>query len=366
MSFIKFVLKNPFRKKSNASLAILGITIAIVSIIVLGLFAGSMSEALEGTLHNNGSDFTVSGVGYGDSAYGSSTINASWQDKILKIDGVESIYSIYVILDPMTYSVNIGLNASDMNASDLSIIEGRMFKINKSEVVIGKILAESDNISLDDKIDIFGKNFTVVGIFESGSQENDLSKYTSIEDIQNVMDDPGNISNIYVKVAKGYDIQKVADSINDKYGDEVHAVTSVRELGQMGDMLNGVDSASWAISFLAIIVGGLGIINTMLMSVLDRTREIGVLKAVGWSNKRVLLMVISESLTLTIISFIIGSAISCILMEILAPFVGFTVVYDLSIFVRAFVVSLFVGIIGGLYPAIKAVKLAPTEALRYE
>lgn len=366
MSFFKLILKNPFRKKSNAALAILGITIAIMAIIVLGLFAGSMSAALEGTIHNAGSDFTITGTDDGDSAYGTSTIDASWQDKILKVEGVESIYSCYVIRDQLSSSIAIGLNTSNMSADDLSLTKGRMFDNNKSEVIMGKIAAESDNVSLNDEVDLFGKKFKVVGIYESGKQENDLSTYTSIEDVQNIMDDPGDVSNIYVKVADGYDVQKVANSINDKYGDDIKAVTSVRELGQMGQMLDMVDSASWAISLLAIIVGGLGIINTMLMSVLERTREIGVLKAVGWSNKRVLLMIIGESLTLTLISFVIGSIIACILMELLAPMIGFEVAYSLDIFVRALIVSIIVGILGGLYPAIKAVKLPPTEALRYE
>ena len=102
------------------------------------------------------------------------------------------------------------------------------------------------------------------------------------------------------------------------------------------------------------------------MSVFERTREIGVLKAVGWSNRKILTMIVGESLVITIVSAIIGSIIGVVLCTFLAPMMGLKPVFSLDIFVQAFGIAIIVGIIGGLYPAIKAIKLPPTEALRYE
>ena len=150
------------------------------------------------------------------------------------------------------------------------------------------------------------------------------------------------------------------------YGDNITTISSVMEMGQMADMLNMLKASSWGISLLAIVVGGLGIINTMLMSVFERTREIGVLKAVGWSNRKILTMIVGESLVITIVSAIIGSIIGVVLCTFLAPMMGLKPVFSLDIFVQAFGIAIIVGIIGGLYPAIKAIKLPPTEALRYE
>lgn len=368
MSFLKLILKNPFRKRSNAILSIVGISIGIAAIVTLGLLTGSMSSALEGTIHNEGSDFTVCGNDVGSSAYGTSSIDLSWKNKIANMTGVKNVFEIYVVNDMSggSYMTLIGLNPNGTSSADLSITQGRLYHDNADEIVLGKLAADSDNISVGDSKTLFGKTFKVVGIYESGKQENDGSAYTSIGTIQKLMDDPNKISNIYVKVADGYDPQTVADDINNKYGDNVTAVTSVREMGQMGDMLNMVDSASLAISILAIVIGGIGIINTMLMSVLDRTRELGVLKAVGWSNKKVLTMIMGESLTLTVISGIVGSIIGVILMNIMGPMMGFEIMYSPDVFIKAFVVAIVVGLIGGLYPAIKAVKLPPTESLRYE
>lgn len=134
----------------------------------------------------------------------------------------------------------------------------------------------------------------------------------------------------------------------------------------MADMLNMLQASTCAISLLAIIVGGLGIINTMLMSVFEKTREIGVLKAVGWSNKKILTMIVGESLVITIVSAIIGSLSGFLVCTLLGPQMGINPLFTPKIFIQAFSIAIVVGIVGGLYPAIKVIKLPPTEALRYD
>ena len=106
----------------------------------------------------------------------------------------------------------------------------------------------------------------------------------------------------------------------------------------------------------------------MMMTVFERTREIGVLKSVGWNSRKILTMILGESIVITIISGIIGSVLGFIAVILLFKYLGNDeeIYYNIYIFIKAFTVALLVGIIGGLYPAIKAVKLPPTEALRYE
>lgn len=125
----------------------------------------------------------------------------------------------------------------------------------------------------------------------------------------------------------------VADRIDEKYGDNITTVTSVMEMGQMADMLNMLQASTQRFP-LAIVVGGLGIINTMLMSVFERTREIGVLKAVGWSNKRILGMIVGESLVITIVSAIIGSIIGFAACTLLGPKIGISPLFTPKIFVH--------------------------------
>ena len=369
MSFLKFILKNPFRRKNSAILAIVGIAIGIIVIVALGGITDGLVNTFEDTIHAGGADFSISGKETGDSAYGTNTIDANWTDKIANVTGVEEAYPIYVVLTSVGdnyMNTLIGIDPNGTALADISMKEGRIMKDNASEAILGEIYADDNDYKVGDTIKIDGEEFEIVGIYETGDQNMAGGVFTSISKVGDLMNDDDSISNIYVKVKKGEDPQAVADRIDEMYGDDIATITSVMEMQQMGDMLNMLQASTWAISLLAIVVGGLGIINTMLMSVFERTREIGVLKAVGWSNRKILTMIVGESLVITIVSAIIGSIIGFAACTLLGPQMGITPLFTPKIFIQAFGIAIVVGIIGGLYPAIKAVKLPPTEALRYE
>jgi len=369
MSFLKFIIKNPFRRKTSAILSIVGIAIGIVVIVALGGITEGLVDTFEDTIHAGGADFQISGKETGDSAYGTNTIDASWTDRIANVSGVEEAYPIYVVLTSVGddyMNTLIGIDPAGTTMADISIKEGRIFEDNADEVIMGEIYAEDNNYSVGDTIEVNREDFEIVGIYQTGDSNMAGGVFTSISKVGELMDDEDSISNIYVKVEKGEDPQSVADRIDAKYGDNITTITSVMEMEQMADMLNMLQASTWAISLLAIVVGGLGIINTMLMSVFERTREIGVLKAVGWSNKKIITMIVGESLVITIVSAIIGAIVGVGLCMILGPQIGFTPLFTPKIFIQAFIIAIVVGIVGGIYPALKAVRLPPTEALRYE
>ena len=369
MSFLNFIVKNPFRRKNSAILAIVGIAIGIIVIVALGGITEGLINTFEDTVHAGGADFQISGKETGDSAYGTNTIDASWTDKIANVSGVEEAYPIYVVLTSVGddyLNTLIGIDPDGTTMADISIKEGRIFDDGAEEVIMGDIYAEDNNYSVGDSIDIGGVDFEIVGITESGDSRMAGGVFSSISKVGELMDDEDSISNIYVKVEKGVDAQSVADRIDEMYGDNITTITSVMEMEQMASMLNMLEASTWAISLLAIVIGGLGIINTMLMSVFERTREIGVLKAVGWSNGRILTMIIGESLVITLVSAVIGSVIGVAGCLLLSTQIGFTPMFTPKIFIQAFLIAIVVGIVGGIYPALKAIRLPPTEALRYE
>ena len=369
MSFLKFIIKNPFRRRTSAILSIVGIAIGIVVIVALGGITEGLVDTFEDTIHAGGADFQISGKETGDSAYGTNTIDASWTDKIANVSGVEEAYPIYVVLTSVGddyMNTLIGIDPAGTTMADISIKEGRIFEDNADEVIMGEIYANDNNYSVGDTIEVNREEFEIVGIYETGDSSMAGGVFTSISRVGELMDDEDSISNIYVKVEKGADAQEVADRIDAKYGDNITTITSVMEMEQMANMLNMLQASTWAISLLAIVVGGLGIINTMLMSVFERTREIGVLKAVGWSNRKIITMIVGESLVITIVSAIIGAVVGVGLCMVLGPQIGFTPLFTPKIFIQAFLIAIVVGIVGGIYPALKAVRLPPTEALRYE
>ncbi len=193
--------------------------------------------------------------------------------------------------------------------------------------------------------------------------------YTSISTVQKIMNQADMISGIYVKVDKGVNAENLTKKIDTKYKDNLTTITSINDMNSQKGIIDMINGAKWGISLLAILVGGIGIINTMIMSVFERTREIGVLKSVGWSNRRIIGMIVGESIVITIIAGLVGSIAGVLLVEGIAAtglLQGMTPVFTIGMFLEAFLISLTVGIIGGLYPAIKASKLPPTEAIRYE
>jgi putative ABC transport system permease protein len=371
MSFLKFILKNPFRRKNSAILAIVGIAIGIIVIVALGGITDGLVNTFEDTIHAGGADFQISGKETGDSAYGTNTIDASWTDKIAKVEGVDSAYPIYVVMTSVGddyRNILIGIDPAGTSLADISMKEGRIMEDGENEAILGEIYADDNDYKVGDEIKIDGEEFKIVGIYETGDISTDNGAITSLKTVQDLNDDGGKVSNVYVKVEKGQDIETVKNNINKTYGDDISVVGSIMEMENMKTMLDMLNGASWAISLLAIVVGGLGIINTMLMSVFERTREIGVLKAVGWSNKRVLGMIVGESIVITLVAGIIGTILGVLAVEVLLPMAGssLTPIYSIETFVKAFAIAITVGVVGGIYPALKAVRLAPTEALRYE
>lgn len=376
MSFFSLIIKNPFRNKSRALLAIIGIGIGIATIVALGGITDGLIASAEDTLHSGGTDITITGASSDTSSssmFGTYTLTDDWINIIKNESGVSEAVGVYSTTLPNsdgTFMSLVGISPDDTKYADLNIIDGKMFSgSDAKEVIVGKVVADDDNISVGDELSISDETYKVVGIFESGNSNQDMSYFTSLSNVQNMMDDKGNLTSIFVKVNTNVDAKSVANDLDNKYGDNITVISSLSDISMAQTLIDMLNSVSFGISLLAIIIGGIGIINTMLMSVLERTREIGVLKAVGWSNKKILLMIIGESIVLTVFAAIIGTIVGIVGVELLMHlhlFGEMTPIFTLSTIAEAFTIAIIVGVLGGIFPAIKAVKLPPTEALRYE
>ena len=188
-----------------------------------------------------------------------------------------------------------------------------------------------------------------------------------MDTLQDITDNDG-VSRILVKTGEDVNDSAISEKIEEDY--ENFTTLTSEEISSIADDVLGIlDTATLAVSALAIIVGAIGIINTMVMAVYERTKEIGVLKSVGWKSRKILTMILGETLVLTTLSGIVGSIFGILIPEVglrLFDVTDFALGYSPKTFILAFGITIIVGIIGGIYPAYKASKLAPTEALRYE
>lgn len=375
IKFITLILKNPFRNKTRSALSIIGIAIGIATIVALGLITAGMEDSVQTTFNEGGAEITVTNA---TNVGGSSgLLSMSFIDNLKNITNVsdavgqlsvsESNQSFVHSRSPVLGTTVYGINASKLSLVGIKNVNGSVYKEGSFEAVIGSRYADLNNLSIGDNLSFLGHNFKIVGIYETGSMMTDNGVYTSLKTLQNISNTNG-VSSILVKTSEGVNDTIVSKNIEEKY-ENISTLTSEEMSSMLNDVIDILDAASLAISGLAIIVGGIGVINTMVMTVYERTKEIGVLKSIGWKSKKILTMILGETLVLTTLSGIIGSIFGILIAEVGVRLVGtdgFSLVYTPKTFILAFGITIIVGIIGGVYPAYKASKLAPTEALRYE
>ncbi|MCD7782030.1 MAG: ABC transporter permease [Methanosphaera sp.] len=383
-------MRNPFRNKTRSILSITGIAVGITIIVALGLITTGLEDSMTETLNDNAAEITVSSAD-SESMGTYAELNSSYEQTLANVSGVEetaSVLSVYVSSDAFGSSDSSSQASSSAMASSgfggetvsgvdpsklnlvgvTNIVEGSVYADNSTDALIGRSIADEMNLTIGDTITVEDTEFTVTGIYETGNMMTDSSIYVSLNTLQNISD-ADYVSYILLKTSADANDTQISENIKATYTD-LSTTTSEESAQMMSDVMGMIDTVTLAISLLAILVGGIGIVNTMVMTVYERTKEIGVLKAVGWSNRRVLLMIVGESVVLTVISGIVGSIAGILIDEIginlLASSSEFSLGFTADTFIMAFGIAIIVGILGGLYPAYTASKLAPTEALRYE
>lgn len=300
-----------------------------------------------------------------------SAIDERVGDKIAALPEVQDInglmFTATMLPDTGGYLIIMGYEPRGFLIQRVNIVEGESLTSNH-QVLIGRSVAKALNKSVGDTIDLSGYRFRVAGIFESKVSWEELGAIMSLRDAQSFMGRPRKVTIMAVRLHDPAQAPEMVERINREFPD-IHAALAGEFVSQMPDMKSS-DAMIGAISFLAILVGGVGVLNTMLMSVFERTREIGVLRALGWRRRRILGLILREALLLGLLGGFSGVAMAFGLIGLIlsVPWVGELVApqWTVEIFARAISVALTLGLLGGLYPAFRATRLQPVEALRYE
>ncbi len=365
--FLPGFLRGLWRRRMRTLLTLLGVGVGIAAIVALGALADGMEYIMTEMWRASQADLFVIEAGV-DSDF--SAIDERVGARIAARADVEAVAGTIMTAantDKMDMVLVFGYQPRDFAIQHFRIIEGEPLT-SRHQVIIGKRAAEQMGIQVGGTLRMLSSNFRVVGIYETGISFEEIGVVVGLRELQALTGKLRQVQFYGVKLQDPAQAERVRDALAAAFP-EVDVSLTADAADSMSDMQVLRDMVG-QISFLAIFIGGVGMLNTMLMSVLERTREIGVLRALGWRRRRVLWMILQEALALGAIGGLAGIVLGLGLGELVGLTPGIYGAMDLiftpDLFVQAVIVALIAGGLGGLYPAWRATRMRPVEALRYE
>jgi putative ABC transport system permease protein len=370
MTFAALVFKNLLRQRVRTLLTVLGISVGITTVVALGVVTEGMKQTSGEIIRTGGADFMVAQDGAADFSF-STVQEAEWARIARRPDVATAVGVLYnfASVGSNAFFPEMGVRPEQLAGIVGRPTAGRLLSGGHDEVVLGSGAASALDASVGDTVELGGRPRRVTGIFRSSSTYENGGGYMPLQTVQRFASKPGVVTAVYVKVAPGADPARVAAAI-ERDEPTLASIATVGEYGKVDQGMAVIDAVQLAISLLAVGIGAIGVTNTMVMSVFERTREIGILRAVGWSRRRILGTVIGESVALcalaTVFGILLGVAASRAIMLVPSISSFLSPVYAPGVFLRAVAIALLVGLAGAAYPALRAIRLTPMEALRHE
>jgi putative ABC transport system permease protein len=253
----------------------------------------------------------------------------------------------------------------------LRVSDGRIIEEGDDKaVMLGRVVALTLEKKAGDPLQIAGVPFKVVGIFESESWFENGGMVMPLRTLQQMMGKEGQVTGFLIRAASSD--SKFIGELRKRIESTLSGVaaTPARDHVESDTQIRLAKAMAWTTAAVALILGSVGMLNTMLMSIFERTREIGILRAVGWRRRRVLQLVLGEALVIALLGTVLGMllAVAGLRAITMAPTARGFIDPNLPPEVLLIALAMGVGLslLGGLYPAVRAASLEPTEALRYE
>ncbi|MFI5259975.1 MAG: ABC transporter permease [Candidatus Limnocylindrales bacterium] len=387
------VLRNLSRRRLRTSLTILGIAIGIWALVVFGSMANRINDIV-----GKGSAYFGSGAvavwGGGGTSPKSNPIDIGLGDKIAALDGVAVVVpgiqmnvsddaSISMGLPPMITGQVAGADQGHMSMP-LRAAAGRMLSAadeGSNVAVLGCDLAAQYSKRVGDNITLRGEDFVIVGVLAPTLTQPDNSAMVPLAAAQRLfmttLPSLVRANLTAARVVTGFQVYPKLGASSDAIAAEVRALDPElgtmspndfdREAGSYAAMLNSV---LIGIGLISLVVGGLSVVNTMAMSIAERTREIGIKRAIGASRVRIVREIVAESALIGFIGGTIGLAVGALVVTLAneAGRSSDTILFELTAgtAIGAVAFSTFLGAVAGFVPALHAARLDPVAALRYE
>lgn len=356
------------RRRGRSGLTILGISLALSAIVMMsGMTEGFIIE-FNNLMANSDIDLVARQKEASDTAY--SAISEKIGRQLAATPGVQSVSGIVisaVTMENMPFLLIFGYAPHEPAIKHFAIVEGRSLQGNR-EMIVGRKTLEALKATIGDVVRVSEIGFRIVGVYETGVSYEEGAAVVSLRDGQELAGKPRQVTMYAIKVNDPAQAEALAKQL-EAAQPEIMVAMSSEFAESMPDMQN-MSAMMFAITLLALIVGGISMANTMIMSVYERTREIGTLRAVGWRRRRVLWLVLKESVVLSSLGTAIGFVAALLMSWLMStiPLWGdyLKIVVSPNLLLQTAVIALLLGAIGGLYPAWRAANLSPVEALRYE
>jgi putative ABC transport system permease protein len=372
--FITLVAKNVIHRPVRTILTTVGLAVAISAVVILVGISWNFERSFMAIYEAKGVDLVV--VRAGGSNQLSSSLDIHMGDTLRKINGVAEVSPSLVdtvgFEDKNLVAVLInGWLPESVLFRGINLVSGRTLKEGDDKaVILGRVVAMTLEKKAGDALQVAGVPFTVAGIFESNSWFENGSMIMPLHTLQQMMGKEGQVTGFLVRSASS-DSKSIAD-LRHRIESTLSGVaaTPARDHVQNDTQLRLARAMSWTTAAVALILGSVGMLNTMLMSIFERTREIGILRAVGWRRWRVLAMVLGEAMIIALLGTVVGMLLAIVGLRaiVTAPTARGFINPNLPPEVLLIALAMGVGLslLGGLYPAARAASLEPTEALRYE
>ncbi|MFP7297197.1 ABC transporter permease [Neobacillus niacini] len=381
---IRMALKSIKGNKVRAFLTMLGIIIGVSSVIVMVAIGQGSTKEVQDQIGSLGTNVLTVSVTGADVSFKKEDANQ-----------IQDVYGVEAIAPTISGRVTVkngqsnaqvsmtGTTSSYLDVRDLQLQSGRFIadldNENHSKIaVLGSDTAQTlfglgDPVG--ESVQVNGTSYKVVGVLESvGSSLGTSGDSTIIVPLSTGqrLASTTEIASVYVKVENedmiNFTSRRIEQTMYTIIGDaDSYSVSSQEDLMETATSVNETMTIMLGGSAaISLIVGGIGIMNIMLVSVSERTKEIGIRKAIGAKRGNILLQFLIESMVLSSLGGIIGVGIGVISAQIFTLATGTVIAYSVPVMLLSFVFSLFIGVVFGVFPANKASKLDPIQALRYE
>jgi putative ABC transport system permease protein len=373
LSLTGFVWKNLQRRPLRTLLTLGGIGMAVGAFVGLVGFSSSFEQQWMQIYSSSGTDIAVI-----HGTFLNTSMDESAAAKVRSLPVVAAAAPVIFNEMDLTSDVNAlvyGWPADAFQLDALQIVAGRRYRDGQAEVMLGDLLAEDLKKQPGDMLEIQGTPFTVTGIYHASSGLEADAVIMPLDQLQMLSSVQGKVSTIDVRLRPAPKGESWESYLKRAQAEIQAALPGMRaipaaERANNNQFVKLAQASAWGTSTLALLIGVLGIANTMMMSVFERTSEIGTLRAMGWKRGKVLLLIQLESAALGIAGGVVGVALGWAVLRVLArlpqtaTFVSPSIQWPLI--AEAMGIALLAGLVAGALPAWRAGRLSPVDALYHE